>query len=185
MNNNYDVNLVLELLEYNDLELPRYATSNAAGFDFRACLTRPCIKFNERAEKISINIHDDGSRTTDSKYNPDTQKKPKLHIQPNETILIPTGFKCEFNNNHVLFINIRSSLAAKGLMLANGTGIIDPDYRGEIFAPIYNSGNSEYIINHGDRIIQGMILPISQVNILIGKTNTTHRGTGGFGSTGQ
>lgn len=115
----------------------------------------------------------------------------RLVIYPHETVMIPLGFKCEFGSNdttvnHVLMLHARSSIGMKGLELANNTGIIDPDYRGELFAVMYNrNDNMPLIVEHGDRLVQGVILQCGQA--LISEHSTlkdTNRGGGGFGSTG-
>lgn len=112
--------------------------------------------------------------------------KPQLVIFPEETVMIPLGFKCEFGSSYVLNLHVRSSIGLSGIMLANGTGIIDPDYRGELFIVAYNRHNMmPIIIEHGQRIAQGVMLQFNQAIITEGAVDTTKRGTGGFGSTNR
>jgi dUTP pyrophosphatase len=150
--------LILERLKDNDLPKPRYATTMSAGLDMAACLTRPCKRLigNEKIEFIPGD---------------------HLIIKPNEIIMIPLGFKCGFSQTVCMQLYMRSSAGLRGLNLANGTGIIDPDYRGELFAAIRNYSDTDIKINHGERIIQAILTPFYQAN-------TTDRGEGGFGSTG-
>jgi dUTP pyrophosphatase len=80
----------------------------------------------------------------------------------------------------------RSGLASKhGIGLANGVGVIDSDYTGEIICPVLNQGQVEFIINPGDRIAQLVFLPIARAILeQVDQLTTTVRGEGGFGSTG-
>ena len=99
--------------------------------------------------------------------------------------MVSLGYKCEFGKAYVLMLHIRSSIGMMGLELANSTGIIDPDYRGELWAVIYNRNEKTPIqINHGDRLVQGVMLGFNQAIIEQGDVCDTSRGEGGFGSTG-
>lgn len=181
-----DMNTWLDLqrLDYNNLDMPKYGTQASAAFDFSACLTRQCFKvsnFNNVIDKVGFYTTDLGLRSYDKQI---MQSDPVLKIDPNEVVMVSLGFKCEFNNDHVLKIYIRSSTSLSGLMLANGVGIIDADYRGELYACLYNRSISPVTILHGQRIVQGVILPISKpiINEKIDLAVTSR--TGGFGSTG-
>lgn len=82
--------------------------------------------------------------------------------------------------NWVLLMFIRSSMGIKNnLRLANGTGVIDPDYQREIIAAVYNDGDTDFSLAANDRICQGLILPY----MTCGEAVTTKR-DGGIGSTG-
>lgn len=109
----------------------------------------------------------------------------RLAIAPGETIMIPTGFRCEFGLSYVLMLHVRSSTGMRGLELANQTGIIDPDYRGELWAVVYNRNReTPIIVEHGDRLVQGVMLAFNQAIIDECHVCETTRGDGGFGSTG-
>lgn len=109
----------------------------------------------------------------------------RLCIYPGETVMVSLGFKCEFGVRHVLMLHARSSTGMRGLELANSTGIIDPDYRGELWAVIYNRNKeTPIIIEHGDRLVQGVMLATNQPLISESNVCVTNRGEGGFGSTG-
>jgi len=108
-------------------------------------------------------------------------------IKPGETILIPTGLSIAIPHGKVGLLFIRSGLSIKtALTLANGVGVIDSDYRGEILVPIRNTHPSKrYTINNGDRIAQLMIVDFFTPSFVHTKTlSETARNTGGFGSTG-
>lgn len=80
----------------------------------------------------------------------------------------------------------RSSLAAKKAMtLANGIGIIDSDYRGEIKIPIIPLDGCHNLIQAGQKIAQLIIMPIALPTIeVVSELPDSERGHGGFGSTG-
>ena len=107
-------------------------------------------------------------------------------IEPHQTILIKTGIALEVPQGYAGLIYARSGLACKkGICLANSVGVIDSDYRGEIKCGLINLGQEDFIINHGDRIAQLVIAPVTVANIVECKSlDETVRGEGGFGSTG-
>lgn len=101
---------------------------------------------------------------------------------------ISTGLAFEIPEGHVMLIFSRSGHGFKNATrLSNCVGVIDSDYRGELRVKI--TKDSEYAetltINHGDRIAQGMIVPIPKVSFVEAASLTeTDRGEGGFGHTG-
>jgi dUTP pyrophosphatase len=70
-------------------------------------------------------------------------------------------------------------------MLANSVGIIDPDYRGEIKACLFNRSDKPITIAHGMKIVQAVFMPFVSVVVDEREVNATVRGDGGFGSTGS
>ena len=108
-------------------------------------------------------------------------------IQPGERAMIPTGMAISLENaNVVAILAARSGLAVKsGINLANGIGVIDSDYRGEICVGLYNSSDVPFTVNRGDRIAQLMFMPVYVANLIeAASLDETARGAGGFGSTG-
>lgn len=108
-------------------------------------------------------------------------------IQPGQIVRIPTGLAIELPHEGVgAFIFARSGLATKyGISLANGVGVIDSDYRGEIQIALINLGSIPYEVKDGERIAQMVFLPIYLAEFQrVEKLKDTTRGTGGFGSTG-
>lgn len=106
-------------------------------------------------------------------------------IASREATTVRTGVSVAIPDGHVGLVYVRSSLGVKGVVLANGTGVIDSDYRGEILLKL-TALKHPVAIDDGDRIAQLVITPIltpelEQVETL----DTTERGTGGFGSTGK
>ena len=113
--------------------------------------------------------------------------KETINIKPKTSSLIPTGLSVAFSKNYEIQIRPRSGLAAKkNISVLNTPGTIDSDYRGEIKIIIYNHGNTEFVINNGDRIAQMILSPVLRMEFE--ETNDlpeTIRGEGGFGSTGK
>lgn len=171
-----------ERLESNDNPTPQYATPHSAGLDMAACLTRECIQIDEDGTRRPFFLIETGNRSTTKLR---SEGPPILILKPKETIMVPLGWKCEFNNRHVMKLYIRSSLGLKGCQLANSVGIVDADYRGELFACLYNRNEIPITIKHGDRIVQAIFVPYSITSVIERPVDTTQRGEGGFGSTGQ
>ena len=112
-----------------------------------------------------------------------------IFLKPGRHEIISTGIAIHLNDKYsVCKIYPRSGLGFKhGIVLRNGTGIIDSDYQGEIKVCLVNNGDTAYTINFGDRIAQMVIQPICRVDfgLVTEFTNTTDRGVDGFGSTGE
>ena len=109
-----------------------------------------------------------------------------VDIGPGSGSVLRTGLAFEIPPGHVMMVYSRSGHGFKnGIRLANGTGVIDSDYRGELMVKVHNDGNRVFSVNRGDRIAQAMIVPVQQVEFEAAEDLTnTDRGTGGFGSTG-
>lgn len=111
-----------------------------------------------------------------------------LTIKPGQIYLIPTGFSLEMPNNMEGQIRSRSGLAKKGIVVANGIGTIDSDYRGEIYIMIISLLDKDYTIEYHEKIAQIVFMELPEVQfentpqLLI---KPTDRGEGGFGSTGR
>lgn len=114
-------------------------------------------------------------------------------LEPGDTWFIHTGLAIEIPAGFWGGIYARSGLATKkGLRPANGVGVIDSDYRGEIMVALHNDSSSLQHIDAGDRIaqlvfhLQCTILPDEDGNIwqVVEDLSDTDRGEGGFGSTG-
>lgn len=109
-------------------------------------------------------------------------------VAPGETVLIPSGIGIELpGSGYVALVFARSGLAIKhGLSMANGVGVIDSDYRGEIRVGVRNQSKRAYTIEPGERIAQLVVMPVCKMGIEIcEELNETGRGSGGFGSTGR
>lgn len=110
-----------------------------------------------------------------------------LVLKPGDIALIHTGIAMHLADNRYMGVIVpRSGQGHKrGLVLGNGTGIVDSDYTGEIMVSLWNRGDKTQEIFPMERIAQLLIVPVVQVMPKIVKEFTkTHRGAGGFGSTG-
>lgn len=110
-----------------------------------------------------------------------------LTIAPGQRTLVPTGLAIELPGaGFVALVYARSGLSIKhGLCMANGVGVIDSDYRGELRVPVINLGDAPYTVQPGERIAQLCIAPVTQATFLPADAlSDTDRGAGGFGSTG-
>lgn len=151
--------------------LPVYATEGAACFDLQACLNE-----GDRLEVgLEKEIKEDGS----SYY----------HYCHRHTV-VPTGLSFEIPKDHVMLVFSRSGHGFKNqVRLQNCVGVIDSDYRGEVKVALVHdnpANDNPLFINHGDRIAQAMILPVTQVSFEeVTELSETERGDGGFGSTGS
>lgn len=109
-----------------------------------------------------------------------------LTIPPQGRALVPTGLTVALPPGHELQLRARSGLALReGLIVANGPGTVDEDYRGEICVILLNAGDRPVTITRGMRIAQALLAPVTrgawqEVEAL----PETRRGAGGFGSTG-
>jgi dUTP pyrophosphatase len=103
-----------------------------------------------------------------------------------EHVALKTGLAFEIPEGYVMMVYSRSGHGFKnGIRLANGTGVIDSDYRGEVMVKMHNDGSTALLVNAGERIAQAMIIPALQVELeVVDELSDTARGSGGFGSTG-
>ena len=103
-------------------------------------------------------------------------------------MLVRTGLVIEVPTGHFLGIFARSSTPLKrGLVVANGVGIIDPDYCGaedEVMIQVLNITDSKIRIRRGDRLAQGIVLPAPRVT-WTEVTDSCRPTRGGFGATGK
>lgn len=116
----------------------------------------------------------------------DFKASEEVTIPAHSTAIVKTGVICEIPENHVGLLAIRSSMAAKRrFMMANGVGIIDADFRGEIGVIIYNAAPEAQTIEKYQRIAQMVISPFYMgTPVSCEDLSETTRGAGGYGSTG-
>ena len=107
-------------------------------------------------------------------------------VAPGETVLIPIGIAMEIPAGWAGLVYARSGMATRRhLAPANKVGVVDADYRGEIFVPMHNHGPVAQTIEPGERIAQMILMPYLAANFLEAESlSDTQRGEGGFGSTG-
>jgi dUTP pyrophosphatase len=112
-----------------------------------------------------------------------------LVIRPGERALVPTGLTLEIPAGCEGQVRPRSGLALRhGIGVLNAPGTIDSDYRGEVGVILINLGETPYTVRRGDRIAQLVFARVETVTWEeteeTEETAGSHRGAGGFGSTG-
>ena len=109
-----------------------------------------------------------------------------LVIPPGGRALVPTGLAMALPSGYEAQVRPRSGLALKrGVTVLNTPGTIDEGYRGEVGVVLANFGDTDFVVEKGDRIAQMVIAPVTRAEIVeVSQVDETDRGTGGFGSTG-
>jgi dUTP pyrophosphatase len=110
-----------------------------------------------------------------------------MQIAPGAVVAVPTGLAMAIPRGYEGQVRPRSGLAAKhAVTVVNAPGTIDADYRGTVMVLLINHGREPFTIQHGERIAQLVIAPVSQPEVLeVTELDPTERGAGGFGSTGR
>jgi len=136
--------------------LPGYQTDGAAGADIRA---------NYAVE----------------------QRGAGVTLVPMARALIPTGLRFAIPAGFEGQVRPRSGLALKhGISLVNTPGTIDSDYRGPIGILLINLGDAPFVVTHGERIAQMVVVPVARARFeAAAHLSDTTRGAAGFGSTGR
>ena len=109
-----------------------------------------------------------------------------LTLLPGARAAVPTGLAIQLPPGTEGQVRPRSGFAARhGITVLNAPGTIDEDYRGEVRVLLVNLGSEPFVIEHGHRIAQLVVAPITRVRCeLVDGLDETARGDGGFGSTG-
>jgi len=134
------------------------------------------LKFNDTDSGIDILCHEE------------------CVVPPKTKKMINLGIKCQMirkekenTSNSAFWLLPRSSISKTPLMMSNSMGLIDSGYRGELKAVVYNTSNEPYKILKYTRLFQmanpmlSSFSSVQQVSVL----ETSQRGEGGFGSTGN
>ncbi|HTI14020.1 MAG TPA: dUTP diphosphatase [Dictyobacter sp.] len=116
----------------------------------------------------------------------DLYSREDTEIAPRQLGLIPGNLIVETPPGYMLMLTMRSSTARrKGLLIPNGVGIIDQDYCGEgdeLLISVYNFRDEAVLVKRGERVAQGIFVPIARVSWT--EVDEVGTGRGGFGSTG-
>lgn len=117
----------------------------------------------------------------------DIEAAASATLLPGKVTIVPTGLKAYMQSDEYLALFVRSGTAIKrGLMLVNGTGIIDADYynnadnEGHIMVALYNTTDAPVSVEKGERVAQGIFLKYLTVD----DDAASGVRTGGVGSTG-
>ena len=158
---------------HDDVIMPSHATSGSACFDIHAYVPdKQMVTIYDRFNSaFDVPCSDDGTR-----------------LEAGERMLVPTGFALSMPYNYSVRLHARSGISLKnGVALANSQGIIDADYREEVFVLLHNTTQQPFIINHGDRICQGELVKDERVEFDVVEERPVKKTDrdGGFGSTGD
>ena len=112
-----------------------------------------------------------------------------LTLKPGEDVLVDSGIKVIVPNGYALIFKEKSGVALNK-KLTVGASVVDSDYRGVVHFHLFNNGVADQIIKSGDKIIQGLVIPVmlcglEEVSNEEYSKYDTDRGEGGFGSTGR
>ena len=117
----------------------------------------------------------------------DLRARTAVHLDPGKRALVPTGVSIALPPGFAAFVHARSGLALRaGLGVVNAPGVIDAGYRGEIGVILINHDTVNVIeVARGDRIAQLVVQQIAHALVdEVAELPGSHRGVGGFGSTG-
>lgn len=159
----------VQIINKSQFNLPQYATVGASGLDLRASFTELDETFKGSGWNINKgkNIYE-------------------LWLRPGGRILILTDIYVDVPTGYEFQVRARSGLAINsGIMMVNGIGTIDKDYKGNIGIILYNGGDNTFIIKPGDRIAQLVLCKVEKVEWNeVEKLSSSDRSTSGYGSTG-
>lgn len=138
------------------------------------------IKLKENAKKPTV------ATKYSAGYDLYCAEEKDITVNPGEVYVFDTGVAIELPEGTFGGLYARSGLSTKrGMMLVNGVGVIDRDYRNYIKVPLRNTGKEPQTIKPNDRIAQLVIHKYEQFEMReVDELTQTDRGTGGFGSTG-
>lgn len=176
-----NMNQALKYCRVRKVKNPNRAHLDDAGIDFYVPedLTLDVMK-----EKIAVtgcdiamSIGDDGLVKS-------------FKLKPNESVLIPSGIKVKVPEGYMLQYTNKSGIASKRGLLV-GSNVVDCGYMGECHINLHNVSKFEQTINAGDKIVQGILIPVGLGECLEAKdeadlfgSEKSSRLDGGFGSTG-
>jgi dUTP pyrophosphatase len=105
---------------------------------------------------------------------------------PGEIAQVRTGIAVEVPPGYVGFVFARSGYSSRGIALANGVGVIDSGYRGELLVLLQNSSAQPHHIGAGSRIAQFIVMHVPFFEVLeVDELSDSERGEGGFGHSGD
>ena len=160
---------MLEIKIKNDSvnQLPEYATPGSSGVDLRADFHKG---INENF------LYGAGFE----------EERNVLIIFSGGRALIPTNLYTAIPDGYEVQIRSRSGLALKqGVMVTNGIGTIDSDYRNSWGIILTNLGDEPFEISQGDKIAQAVLVKIEKITWnVVEDLDETERNLGGFGSSG-
>jgi dUTP pyrophosphatase len=148
---------------------------------------------NSRTKTIEVELVDESAVFPKYAYESDSgfdlHSTQDLTIGPFGRVLVPTGIKVSFPENHEIQVRPKSGLAIKqGLTVLNTPGTVDQGYTGEIQVIVFNTNNYTVMIPKGMKIAQAVLCPVINGKYVrfesVESLNEKDRGDNGFGSTG-
>ena len=118
----------------------------------------------------------------------DLRSRIDVTLAPGERQLVPTGMAIALPDGYVALVCARSGLALRhGIGLVNAPGVVDAGYRGEIGVILVNhDATTPVTLKRGDRIAQLVVERVERARLVeVAELPGSHRGEGGFGSTGH
>lgn len=111
----------------------------------------------------------------------------KVYVPNDGAVDFRIGLAFEVPDGFVMLVYSRSGHGFKnGVRLANCTGVVDSDFRGELHVKLRNdTPGSVFVVRHGDRVGQALLMPVQQWSLVeVEELSDTARGERGYGSTG-
>ena len=119
----------------------------------------------------------------------DLHSVERVEVKKGTTEMLPTGLVLAIPPGWEGQVRCRSGLGKRGLILPNGVGTIDADYRGELMVLAHWIGEGDsFVVEKGERIGQLLLKRVPEIHfveVAREELDDTDRGTGGFGSTGR
>lgn len=174
----------METLKYckvREVKSPNRAHPEDAGIDFYVPTTIDVDTFNEKCKLTGdapeYKLDDNGNVI-------------EITIHPGESVLLPSGIKVNVPSGYMLQFTNKSGVASKKHLIV-GANTVDVGYSGECHINLHNVSNVNQTICAGDKIVQGILIPVAfnmpeemkDEHELYGDVKSD-RGSGGFGSSG-
>ena len=146
--------------------------------------------------RLAVKILDERIKERMPRYATDGSAGMDLHalldapltLAPGDCELVRTGLSIHIADPGLAgMILPRSGLGHKhGIVLGNLVGLIDSDYQGELMISVWNRGESEFVLEPGERLAQYVLVPVVQAELVeVSEFEASQRGEGGFGHSGR
>lgn len=148
------------------------------------------VLFKLKAPQVQVRFSDPRAKLPERKSaqaaGVDLSVLDDVEVPVGSAVLVPTGLMIAIPDGYAGFVMERSSFNKRfNCSLTNKVGLIDSDYRGEVYLSIRNDSQAPKHILAGERVAQLVVLPVAFVSFVeVDELPATTRGEGGFGSTG-
>jgi len=134
-----------------------------------------CVKLSENAV-ISESAYKDDAGI-------DLAVLQSATLFPQQTVVCGTGLAVEIPPGYVGIVASRSGQTKRGLVVANGIGVIDAGYRGELCVMLHNDSVHTVSVFEGEKVAQLLVVPAPPVRLVqVDELRPSERGVRGFGS---